>query len=112
MSTDFVVPPHGPRTLFLVLLDKEWPTLKQDLLDHVWPSYEKFCRPLRGRLFPETVTEKSQMPVISPATGILTNRGNDPSRAGVGTAPPSIDTWTELRACRNCAELHNSLSSW
>ena len=100
MINKSVVPPHGSpnhegRVLFFSLLNQEWPELKIDLIDKVWPAYRQCWRE-----WPDTSRR--------PPRGFVGRHSPD----GAWMAPAALLDWNILVRSRVGAELRRAMNDW
>lgn len=90
-------PNYEARVLFFEHLDTEWPSLKDSLLEKVWPAYRACWRPSRPDL-------------QWPPPGHVRQKFAHDDLAFV--APLAVRDWPRLMRSRRCADLRHALSEW
>jgi hypothetical protein len=92
-------PNHRARSLFFALLDREWPALKESLIEQVWPVYRTCWR--------ESIDGFKD----PPAHGMV--RIKFPSVDDrVFVAPQAVWSWSKLQNSETCVELRRAVAAW
>jgi hypothetical protein len=91
-------PNYEARVLFFEYLDAEWPSLKESLLEAVWPSY-RACW-----------TSCSLDDLPWPPRGYIRTKFHGEACAFV--APQAVRDWPKLMRSHRCRELRHALRRW